>query len=137
MLGLDADRLSRVAQAAFDRAVGDRRWELAIARACRELGENPGAIEGKGVLRHRRLCRASASDARRAARLGPVLRGRRAGPLTGSQEKAARCSGRSPPRRFVRALAVSPFGKVAVVAEQLIPVLRIAPCAKPSVELEA
>lgn len=38
---VDAERLGRVAQAAFDRVAGDRRWETAIARARRQIEENP------------------------------------------------------------------------------------------------
>ena len=40
-MDVDAERLRVVAQAAFDRVAGDRRWEVAIARARRQIEENP------------------------------------------------------------------------------------------------
>lgn len=38
---VDAERLRRVAQDAFDRVAGDRRWEVAIAKARVQIEENP------------------------------------------------------------------------------------------------
>lgn len=40
-MDLDAERLGRVAQAAFDKVAGDQRWEVAIAKARRQIEENP------------------------------------------------------------------------------------------------
>lgn len=40
-MNVDAERLGRVAQAAFDSVAGDRRWEVAIAKAKRQIEENP------------------------------------------------------------------------------------------------
>ena len=41
MLDVDQDKMRGVAQAAFDKAAGNRRWELAIARALRMIEDNP------------------------------------------------------------------------------------------------
>jgi hypothetical protein len=41
MINLDANRLAEVVQAAFDKATGSRRWQMAIARAKVELESNP------------------------------------------------------------------------------------------------
>ena len=40
-MNVDAERLGRVAQAAFDSVAGDRRWEVAIAKAKRQIEVNP------------------------------------------------------------------------------------------------
>jgi hypothetical protein len=40
-MDVDAERLGEVAQAAFDKVAGDRRWEVAIAKARRQIEENP------------------------------------------------------------------------------------------------
>lgn len=40
-MDVDEERLGRVAQAAFDRVAGDRRWEMAIAKARRQIETNP------------------------------------------------------------------------------------------------
>jgi hypothetical protein len=47
---VDGERLGRVAQAAFDRVAGDRRWELAIARAKAQIEENPYMYFEGGAL---------------------------------------------------------------------------------------
>jgi len=41
MMNIDQDRMQRVAQEAFDRVSGNRRWETAIARAKAQLESNP------------------------------------------------------------------------------------------------
>lgn len=38
---VNAERLARVTQSAFDRVAGDRRWELAIVKARQQIEENP------------------------------------------------------------------------------------------------
>jgi hypothetical protein len=40
-LNLDETKLERVAQEAFDRAGGNRRWEIAIVKAKQQLESNP------------------------------------------------------------------------------------------------
>jgi len=41
MMDLDQTKLERVTQEAFDRAGGNRRWEIAIVKAKQQLEENP------------------------------------------------------------------------------------------------
>ena len=41
MVNLDQDRLRQVAQEAFDKVSGNRRWETAIAKAQMQLESNP------------------------------------------------------------------------------------------------
>lgn len=41
MLDVDQDRMRAVAQTAFDKVSGNRRWEMAIARALRMIEDNP------------------------------------------------------------------------------------------------
>ena len=41
MVNLDQDRMQQVAQEAFDKISGNRRWELAIAKATAQLESNP------------------------------------------------------------------------------------------------
>ncbi|MDQ3753826.1 MAG: hypothetical protein M3371_03740 [Acidobacteriota bacterium] len=41
MMNLDQDRMQQVIQAAFDKVAGSRRCQTAIAKAKRELEENP------------------------------------------------------------------------------------------------
>lgn len=41
MLNIDQDMMQRVAQEAFDRVSGNRRWETAIVKAKAELESNP------------------------------------------------------------------------------------------------
>jgi hypothetical protein len=41
MDGVDHDRIRDVARTAFDKVSGDRRWEVAIAKALRQIEENP------------------------------------------------------------------------------------------------
>ena len=51
MLSLDQDRLQRVAQEAFDKVSGNRRWETAIAKAKQQLEENPYMhFDGQALL---------------------------------------------------------------------------------------
>lgn len=38
---VNSELLGRVTQGAFDRVAGDRRWEVAIAKARRQIEENP------------------------------------------------------------------------------------------------
>jgi hypothetical protein len=40
-LNLDHEKLGRVTQEAFNRATGNRRWEIAIVKAKQQLEENP------------------------------------------------------------------------------------------------
>lgn len=40
-LNLDETKLERVTQEAFDRATGNRRWEIAIVKAKQQLESNP------------------------------------------------------------------------------------------------
>lgn len=40
-MNIDRDKMQRVAQAAFDKVSGNRRWETAIAKAKAQLEENP------------------------------------------------------------------------------------------------
>ncbi len=41
MMNLDHNKMQQVIQAAFDKAQGSQRWQTAIAKAKRELEENP------------------------------------------------------------------------------------------------
>jgi hypothetical protein len=41
MMNIHQDRMLQVIQQAFDRAAGNRRWEMAIARAKQQLESNP------------------------------------------------------------------------------------------------
>jgi ABC-type transporter MlaC component len=41
MMNIDQDRMQQVAQEAFNRVPGNRRWEMAIARAKAQLELNP------------------------------------------------------------------------------------------------
>lgn len=41
MLNIDPDRMQQVAQKAFDKVSGNRRWETAIAKAKGQLESNP------------------------------------------------------------------------------------------------
>ncbi|MGH9900691.1 MAG: SWIM zinc finger family protein [Pyrinomonadaceae bacterium] len=51
MLNIDTDRLQEVAQEAFDRADGSRRWQTAIAKAKGQLETNPYMhVEGDALL---------------------------------------------------------------------------------------
>lgn len=51
MLGIDQDRMQRVAQEAFDRVSGNHRWETAIAKAKAELESNPYIhFDGRSLL---------------------------------------------------------------------------------------
>lgn len=47
---VDGERLQSIAQAAFDAVAGDRRWEMAIARAKRQIEENPYMHFAGGTL---------------------------------------------------------------------------------------
>ena len=51
MMSIDQDRMQRVAQEAFNRVSGKRRWETAIAKAKVELESNPYMhFEGQSLL---------------------------------------------------------------------------------------
>ncbi len=51
MLNLDQDRIQQVAQDAFNRVSGNRRWETAIAKAKAELESNPYMhFDGQSLL---------------------------------------------------------------------------------------
>jgi len=51
MLNLDQDRIQQVAQDAFNRVSGNRRWETAIAKARSELESNPYMnFDGQSLL---------------------------------------------------------------------------------------
>ncbi len=51
MLNLDRDRMQQVAQDAFNRVLGNRRWETAIAKAKAELESNPYIhFDGQSLL---------------------------------------------------------------------------------------
>ena len=51
MLNLHQNRLQTVAQEAFDKVSGNRRWETAIAKATMQLEENPYMhLEGEELL---------------------------------------------------------------------------------------
>ncbi len=41
MMNIDKDKMQRVAQEAFDKVSGNRRWETAIVKAKAQLEENP------------------------------------------------------------------------------------------------
>lgn len=41
MMNIDQDKMQRIAQEAFDKVSGNRRWETAIAKAQAQLEENP------------------------------------------------------------------------------------------------
>lgn len=51
VLNIDQDAMQKVAQDAFNKVVGNRRWEVAIARAKAQLEENPYMhFDGKSLL---------------------------------------------------------------------------------------
>lgn len=51
MQTLDQNKLQRVAQEAFDKVSGNRRWEAAIAKAKAQLEENPYMhFDGRSLL---------------------------------------------------------------------------------------
>jgi hypothetical protein len=51
MMNLDQDRMQQVAQEAFDRVSGNRRWEVAIAKARQQLESNPFMhFDGQSLL---------------------------------------------------------------------------------------
>jgi SWIM zinc finger len=51
VMNIDQDRMQQVAQDAFDRASGNRRWETAIAKAKAQLESNPYIhFDGKSLL---------------------------------------------------------------------------------------
>jgi SWIM zinc finger len=50
-LNLNEEKMAAVVQGAFDRASGDRRWEIAIVKAKRQLEENPYmSFDGRALL---------------------------------------------------------------------------------------
>lgn len=51
MVSLDQDRMQQVAQEAFNKISGNRRWELAIAKAKAQLEANPYMhFDGESLL---------------------------------------------------------------------------------------
>jgi len=51
MMNIDENRMRQVAQAAFDKVSGNRRWETAIAKAKAQLESNPYMhFDGKALL---------------------------------------------------------------------------------------
>jgi hypothetical protein len=50
MIGIDQSRMEQVIQEAFDKVAGSRRWQTAIAKAKRELEENPYMYFDGGAL---------------------------------------------------------------------------------------
>ena len=51
MLNMNQDRLQQVAQDAFDKVSGNRRWETAIAKAKAQLESNPFMhFDGESLL---------------------------------------------------------------------------------------
>jgi SWIM zinc finger len=51
MQSLDQDRMNQVAQESFDKVLGDRRWETAIAKAKAQLETNPYMhFDGQALL---------------------------------------------------------------------------------------
>jgi hypothetical protein len=51
MINIDQDKLQHVAQEAFDRVSGNRRWETAIAKAKAQLETNPYIhFDGQSLL---------------------------------------------------------------------------------------
>jgi hypothetical protein len=51
MVNLDQDKLGQVAQEAFNKASGNRRWETAIAKAKMQLESNPYMhFDGQSLL---------------------------------------------------------------------------------------
>lgn len=51
MVSIDQDRMQQVAQEAFNRISGNRRWEMAIAKAKAELESNPYMhFDGQSLL---------------------------------------------------------------------------------------
>jgi len=51
MMSIDQTRMEQVIQEAFDKGSGSRRWQTAIAKAKRELEENPYMhFDGAGLL---------------------------------------------------------------------------------------
>lgn len=51
MVNLDQDRMQQVAQEAFNRASGNHRWEVAIAKARQQLESNPYMhFDGQSLL---------------------------------------------------------------------------------------
>lgn len=51
MMSIDQGRMQQVIQEAFDKVSGSRRWQTAIARAKREIEENPYLhFDGRALL---------------------------------------------------------------------------------------
>lgn len=51
MMNIDQDKMQRVAQDAFDKVSGNRRWETAIAKAKSQLEANPYMyFDGQSLL---------------------------------------------------------------------------------------
>ena len=51
MLNLNEERMQRIAEQAFDKAGGNRRWETAIAKAVSQLRDNPMMhFDGEALL---------------------------------------------------------------------------------------
>ena len=51
MMSIDQDRMQQVAQEAFNRVSGNRRWEVAIAKAKQQLESNPFMhFDGRSLL---------------------------------------------------------------------------------------
>jgi hypothetical protein len=51
MMSIDQNRMQEVAQEAFDKATGNRRWEVAIAKAKVQLDTNPYMhFDGRALL---------------------------------------------------------------------------------------
>lgn len=51
MMDIDQDRMQRVAQEAFDKVSGNRRWETAIVKAKGQLDSNPYIhFDGQSLL---------------------------------------------------------------------------------------
>jgi hypothetical protein len=51
MMNIDRDKIQQVAQEAFDKVSGDRRWEAAIAKAKAQLETNPYMhFDGRSLL---------------------------------------------------------------------------------------
>ncbi len=51
MMNIDQSRMQRVAQEAFDRVIGSRRWQTAIAKAKQQIEENPYMhFDGEALL---------------------------------------------------------------------------------------
>lgn len=51
MMSIDQDRMQQVAQEAFNKASGNRKWEVAIAKAKQQLESNPFMhFDGRALL---------------------------------------------------------------------------------------